>query len=96
MYDFIRTIFYEFRQAVPLALIGFAAGVMILALVNWKYRRAGKSFPKGQAIAALLLLCWQEKLSAGGIGCCWWELAYLWELKDFSMFWAGDKQMWMT
>ena len=39
MYDFIRTIFYEFRQAVPLALIGFAAGVMILAVVNWKYRR---------------------------------------------------------
>lgn len=64
MYDFIRTIFYEFRQAVPLALIGFAAGVMILAVVNWKYRRAGKSFPKGQAIAALLLLCYLGGLAA--------------------------------
>ena len=64
MYDFIKTIFYEFRQAVPLALIGVVTGVLLLFLLDRKYRRDGKKFPKGQAVAVLLLLCYLGGLAA--------------------------------
>jgi len=64
MYDFIRAVFYEFRQAIPPALIGLAAGVMLLAILNRKRRRNGTAFPKGQAAAVLLLLCYLGGLIA--------------------------------
>ena len=58
MHDFIRTIFYLFRQAIPPALIGLAIGAVLLVLLNQKYRQKGIQFPKGQAVAVLLLLCY--------------------------------------
>jgi glycopeptide antibiotics resistance protein len=58
MHDFIRTIFYLFRQAIPPALIGLAIGAVLLVLLNRKYRQKGIQFPKGQAVAVLLLLCY--------------------------------------
>lgn len=64
MYDFIRTVFYEFRQAIPLAVIGLVIGVAILAMLNRNHCRKGKSFPIGQAVAVLLLLCYLGGLAA--------------------------------
>ena len=64
MHDFIGTIFYFFRNAIPLALIGLAAGAVILVMLNLKCRREGKCFPKGQAVAFLLLLCYLGGLAA--------------------------------
>lgn len=64
MHDFINTIFYLFRQAIPPALIGLVIGVVLLVLLNRKCRQAGTPFPKGQAIAALLLLCYLGGLIA--------------------------------
>lgn len=46
MHDFIGTIFYFFRNAIPLALIGLAAGAVILVMLNLKCRREGKCFPE--------------------------------------------------
>lgn len=63
MHDFISTIFYTFRQAIPPALIGLAAGVVLLVLLNRKRRQEGTHFPKGQAVAVLLLMCY-----LGGLG----------------------------
>ena len=34
MHDFIGTIFYIFRNAIPLALIGLAAGAVILVIIS--------------------------------------------------------------
>lgn len=56
MHDFIGTIFYYFRNAIPLALIGLAAGAVILVMLDLKCRREGKCFPKGRAVVVLLLL----------------------------------------
>ncbi|MGI5987618.1 MAG: VanZ family protein [Dysosmobacter sp.] len=64
MYDFIWTIFYEFRQAIPPALIGLVLGVMLLFILNRRRRRDGTAFPKGQAAAVLLLLCYLGGLIA--------------------------------
>lgn len=64
MHDFIGTIFYFFRNAIPLALIGLAAGAVILVMLNLKCRREGKCFPKGQAVTFLLLLCYLGGLAA--------------------------------
>lgn len=64
VHDFIGTIFYFFRNAIPLALIGLAAGAVILVMLNLKCRREGKCFPKGQAVAFLLLLCYLGGLAA--------------------------------
>lgn len=64
MHDFIRYIFYLFQNAIPLALIGLAIGVAILVILNRKYRREGERFPKGQAMALLLLLCYLGGLAA--------------------------------
>lgn len=64
MHDFIGTILYFFRNAIPLALIGLAAGAVILVMLNLKCRREGKCFPKGQAVAFLLLLCYLGGLAA--------------------------------
>ena len=64
MYDFIRTVFYEFRQAIPLAVIGLVIGVAILAMLNRNHCRKGKNFPIGQAVAVLLLLCYLGGLAA--------------------------------
>lgn len=64
MHDFIITVFYLFRQAIPFALIGLAAGAVLLILLNWTRRRAGKHFPKGQAAAVLLLMCYLGGLAA--------------------------------
>ena len=56
MHDFIRYIFYNFREAIPPALIGLAIGVVLLVLLNWKHRQERTRLPKGQAVAILLLL----------------------------------------
>lgn len=64
MHDFIRYIFYLFKNAIPLALIGLAAGVAIFVVLNRKNHRDGERFPKGQAVAVLLLLCYLGGLSA--------------------------------
>lgn len=64
MHDFISTVFSIFRQAIPPALIGLAAGVVLLILLNRKHRRDGTHFPKGQAAAALLLTCYLSGLVA--------------------------------
>lgn len=63
MHDFISLIFYVFRRAIPPALIGLAVGAGLLVLLNWKCRKKGIPFPKGQAAAILLLLCY-----FGGLG----------------------------
>lgn len=63
MHDFIGLIFYEFRRAVPPALIGLAAGAALLVPLNRKRRREGVRFPRGQA-AAILLLCYLGGLAA--------------------------------
>lgn len=64
VHDFITLIFYVFRRAIPFALIGLAAGAAILILLNRKHRREGARFPKGQAVAVLLLLCYLGGLAA--------------------------------
>lgn len=64
MHDFISTIFYVFQRAIPLALIGLVAGIVILVVQNRKYHRDGKRFLKGQAAAFLLLLCYLGGLAA--------------------------------
>ena len=64
MHDFIGTIFYIFRNAIPLALIGLAAGAVILVMLDLKCRREGKCFPKGRAVVVLLLLCYLGGLAA--------------------------------
>lgn len=64
MHDFIRHILGLFRQAIPLAVIGLAAGAVILVLLNGKCRRDRTRFPKGQAVAVLLLSCYLGGLAA--------------------------------
>lgn len=64
MHDFIGLIFYEFRRAVPPALIGLAAGAALLVPLNRKRRQEGVCFPRGQAAAILLLLCYLGGLAA--------------------------------
>ena len=64
MHDFIGLIFYIFRRAIPLALMGLAAGAALLVPLNRKCRREGGRFPKGQAAAILLLLCYLGGLAA--------------------------------
>lgn len=64
MHDFISTIFYIFRRAIPFALIGLVVGIAILVLLNRKRRQNGARFSKGQAVALLLLLCYLGGLAA--------------------------------
>ena len=64
MHDFIALIFYMFRRAVPPALIGLAVGAALLVPLNRKRRREGARFPRGQAVAILLLLCYLGGLAA--------------------------------
>ena len=64
MHDFISIIFYVFRNAVPFALVGLAVGVVILVVLNRKESWNGTHFPKGQAVAVLLLLCYLGGLAA--------------------------------
>ena len=64
MHDFVSLIFYVFRRAIPPALICLTFGVVLLVLVNRKFRREGMPFPKGQAAAILLLLCYLGGLAA--------------------------------
>lgn len=64
MHDFIALIFYMFRRAVPPALIGLAVGAALLVPLNRKRRREGARFPRGQAAAILLLLCYLGGLAA--------------------------------
>ena len=64
MHDFVSLIFYVFRRAIPPALICLTFGVVLLVLVNRKFRREGMPFPKGQAVAILLLLCYLGGLAA--------------------------------
>lgn len=64
MHDFIGLIFYIFRRAIPPALMGLAAGAALLVPLNRKCRREGTRFPKGQAAAILLLLCYLGGLAA--------------------------------
>lgn len=64
MHDFIRHIFGLFRQAIPFAMVGLAAGAVILILLSRRYRRDRTRFPKGQAVAVLLLSCYLGGLAA--------------------------------
>lgn len=64
MHDFIALIFYMFRRAVPPALIGLAVGAALLVPLNRKRRREGARFPRGQAAAILLLLCYLGGLAS--------------------------------
>ena len=64
MHDFIRHMIGLFLQAVPLAGIGLAAGAAFLVLLSRKSRRDGARFPKGQAVAILLLPCYLGGLTA--------------------------------
>ena len=64
MHAFISYIFYVFQRAIPLALLGLAVAVAILVLLHRKCRRDGTRFPKGQAVALLLLLCYLGGLAA--------------------------------
>ena len=64
MHDFIKHMIGLFLQAIPLAVIGLAAGAAILVLLNRKRRWDGTRFPKGQAVAVLLLLCYLGGMAA--------------------------------
>ena len=64
MHDFIRHIFYLSQKAVPLALVGLAAGAVLLLVLNRKLRRDGAHLPKGQTVSFLLLLCYLGGLAA--------------------------------
>lgn len=64
MYDFIKTIFYDFQQAIPFAVIGLVIGIVILVTLNWNRRRNGKIFSRAQSAAILLLLCYLGGLVA--------------------------------
>lgn len=64
MHEFISTIFYTFMRAIPLALVALVIGVIILVMVTLKYRREGRKFPKSQAVALILLLCYLGGLIA--------------------------------
>lgn len=64
MHDFIALIFYMFRRAVPPALIGLDAGAALLVPLNRRRRREGGCFPRGQAAAILLLLCYLGGLAS--------------------------------
>lgn len=45
-------------------MIGLAVGVVLLVLLNRKRRQEGTHFPKGQAVAVLLLMCYLGGLAA--------------------------------
>lgn len=64
MHDFVRYIIYLFRNAVPPAVMGLVTGVVIIILLNLKYRRDGKRVQKGQAVAIVLLMCYLGGLAA--------------------------------
>lgn len=64
MHDFIDLILNLFRRAVPFALIGLAAGIVILVLLGLKCLRDRTRFPKGQGAALLVLLCYMGGLIA--------------------------------
>lgn len=64
MHDFIGLIFYMFRRAVPPALIGLDAGAALLVPLNRRRLREGARFPRGQAVAILLLLCYLGGLAS--------------------------------
>lgn len=64
MHGFISTIFDVFQRAIPLALIGLAVGIAILVMLTRKYHRNGEHFPKRQAVAVLLLMCYLGGLAA--------------------------------
>ena len=64
MYDFIKTIIYEFRQAISFGVIALVMGVIILAILSWNCHRNRKKFSKGQAAAILLLLFYLGGLAA--------------------------------
>ena len=91
MHDFIALIFYMFRRAVPPALIGLAVGAALLVPLNRKRRREEARFPRGQAAAILLLLCYlgglasvtfMNRMESGmGIGI---------QLRPFLAFWEAE------
>ena len=101
MHDFIALIFYMFRRAVPPALIGLAVGAALLVPLNRKRRREEARFPRGQAAAILLLLCYlgglasvtfMNRMESGmGIGI---------QLRPFLAFWearnAFTLQVWLN
>lgn len=64
MHDFIRTIFYFFQRAIPLALLGLAVGGAVLALLKGNRSRAGKRLAGGRAAAIVLLPCYLCGLAA--------------------------------
>ena len=64
MHGFISTIFYVFQRSIPFALIGLAVGIALLVILKRKYLRDGEHFPKGQAAAILLLLCYLGGLAS--------------------------------
>lgn len=64
MHDFIRHVFSLFRQAIPAALTALAVGAVFLVLLGQRHRRDGTRFPRGRAVAILLLPCYLGGLAA--------------------------------
>ena len=100
MHDFIHTIFYWFRQAIPPALIGLAIGAVLLVLLNRKYRQKGIQLPKGQAVAVLLLLCYLGGLVAITFMNRMGNGMQMYQLYPFLAFWeawnAFTLQVWLN
>ena len=100
MHDFIGTVIYMFQQAVLPALIGLAIGVVLLVLLNRKRRQEGTRFPKGQAVAVLLLLCYLGGLAAITFTNRMENDIQMYQLRPFLAFWEAwnsfTLQVWLN
>ena len=100
MHDFIRYIFYIFREAILPALIGLAIGAVLLVLLKRKLRQEGTQFPKGQAVAVLLLLCYLGGLVAITFMNRMGNGMQMYQLYPFLAFWeawnAFTLQVWLN
>lgn len=100
MHDFIGTIFYVFKQAIPPALIGLAIGAVLLVLLNRKHRQEGMQISKGQAVAVLLLLCYLGGLVAITFMNRMGNGIQMYQLRPFLAFWeawnAFTLQVWLN
>lgn len=100
MHEFISTIFHVFQQAVRPALTGLATGAVLLVLLNRKHRQEGTQFPKGQAVAVLLLLCYLGGLVAITVMSRMENGMQMYQLYPFLAFWeawnAFTLQVWLN
>lgn len=100
MHDFISLIFSLFREAIPPALICLAVGVVLIILLNRKCHREGTRFPKGQAVAILLLMCYLGGLTAITFMNRMGNGIQMYQLHPFLAFWeAWNKftlQVWLN